>query len=240
MLTSVSVNNAYCNVISLIEAAPYLHRKMVSVAASVVFPRSGKTACRLINLSHRPKRFRAGTIVASIEQLDARDGFNAQSLQGDSIKAHSTCASITSVALLPHHQRLVILKKEGLSLNNDHLTTDQQEQLSALLFRHRELFVSDITKLPCSKLEPYKIELKSNTPIRRPQSKLPYWSENELQRQMDQMKQANIVQPSTSPWNFSTFLVLYIISDAANEQCSEQRAAPMSVSDVIQCVHCVP
>jgi len=207
VLTSVFVNNAYCNVVSLIEAAPYLHRKMVSVAASVVFPRAGKTVCRLINLCHRPRRFRAGTIVASIEQLDARDKFNAQSLQGDSIKAHSVCASVTSVTLPPHSQRLAILKEVGLSLNNDHLTADQQEQLSALLFRYRELFVSDITKLPCSKLEPYRIELKSNTPIRRSQFKLPYWSEKELERQMDQMKQANIVQPSTSPWNFSTFLV---------------------------------
>ena len=208
MLAQVRVHERFKAVTSIVEMLPSLKNRLVAVAAAAVLPPGVLTACRLINIGHKAQRLRAGKAIATIERLNMEDPCNQPlSCVNDTIEQPMACASIEAVVLPPHVDRIKELGVIGLHFEQTKLDESQFEQLSALLYRYKDLFVSDVSKLPCSNLPPHKIEMISETPIRQRQFRQTPLMEKEMQRQCDSMQASGIIEDSTSPFNSPAFLI---------------------------------
>jgi len=155
----------------------------------------------------KAKRHKAFTPIATIQKLDMNDAFNAHAFDTKASTTLPVCATLVSEALPSHVDRPSALKDVGLDTRNIKLPLEQFEQLSTLLYQYKDLFATDISELPCSTLEPHKIELTSETPVRQRQFRQMPVLERELQRQVDQLVEAGVVQESTSPFNSPAFLI---------------------------------
>jgi len=166
ILTHVRVPQRFNNVASILEGRPNNKTPLIGVATAAVLPRNGLSACRMINLSHRPRFISAGSIIGTIEKCDFTNSINSITEFNIPSNLPLDTEHIKAQSLPIHGERMKHLREIGLKLDNDNLTSDQWEQLSELLYSYRELFVSDITNLPASKLLPVKLELTDYTPIR--------------------------------------------------------------------------
>jgi len=126
------------------------------------------------------------------------DALNAHAFDTKASTTLPVCATLVGEALPSHVDRLSALKDAGLYTSNIKLPVEQFEQLSTLLYHNKDLFATDISELPCSTLEPHKIELTSETPVRHRQFRQMPVLERELQRQVDQLAEARVVKESTS------------------------------------------
>jgi len=94
------------------------------------------------------------------------DAFNAHAFDTKAATTLPVCATLVSEGLPSHVDRLSALKNVGLDTSTIKLPLEQFEQLSTLLYQNKDLFATDTSELPCSTLEPHKIELTSESPIR--------------------------------------------------------------------------
>jgi hypothetical protein len=135
------------------------------------------------------------------------DPFNAAMLSIDD--EQETCDKETrrTVQMPEHADRLKLLNIKGLTFDNPDLTEEQFSQLTALLYEYQEIFCADYEQLPMSNLPPYEIKLTSNTPIRQKQYPLSPQQEVVMEKIVDKLLQAKIVQPSKSAFNSPALLI---------------------------------
>jgi hypothetical protein len=139
--------------------------------------------------------------------IDTSDPFNAAMLSIDD--EQETCDKETrrTVQMPKHADRLKLLNIKGLTFDNPDLTEEQFSQLTALLYEYQELFCADYEQLSMSNLPPYEIKLTSNVPIRQKQYPLSPQQEVVMEKTIDKLLQAKIVQPSKSPYNSPALLI---------------------------------
>jgi len=207
IITQLRVPQQFNKVALILEGRPNHRAPLIGVATAAVLPRNGLSACRMINLSHRPRYLRAGSIIGTIEKCDFTDSINPVTEFNISPDSPTNDDHSEAHSLPAHEERMKHLREIGLKLDNDNLTSDQWEQLSELLYSYYsiELFDSDI-KLLASKLIPVKLELTDYTPVHLRQFKQTLAMEQQLQKEIDDLERAGIVSPSTTPWNFPIFI----------------------------------
>jgi hypothetical protein len=193
--------------IGLVETFPQLKNKFLVVANAVVHPKGSYTIGRILNTGLTPRRLRAKTPIARISLIDTSDPFNAAMLSIDD--EQETCDKETrrTVQMPEHADRLKLLNIKGLTFDNPDLTEEQFSQLTALLYEYQEIFCADYEQLPMSNLPPYEIKLTSNTPIRQKQYPLSPQQEVVMEKIVDKLLQAKIVQPSKSAYNSPALLI---------------------------------
>jgi hypothetical protein len=99
-----------------------------------------------------------------------------------------------TVQMPEHADRLKLLNIKGLTFDNPDLTEEQFSQLTALLYEYQEIFCADYEQLPMSNLPPYEIQLTSDMPIRQKQYPLTPQKEVVMEKIVDKLLQAKIVQ----------------------------------------------
>jgi hypothetical protein len=193
--------------IGLVETFPQLKNKFLVVANAVVHPKGSYTIGRILNTGLTPRRLRAKTPIARISLIDTSDPFNAAMLSIDD--EQETCDKETrrTVQMPEHADRLKLLNIKGLTFDNPDLTEEQFSQLTALLYEYQEIFCADYEQLPMSNLPPYEVKLTSNTPIRQKQYPLSPQQEVVMEKIVDKLLQAKIVQPSKSAYNSPALLI---------------------------------
>jgi hypothetical protein len=191
----------------LVETFPQLKNKFLVVANAVVHPKGSYTIGRILNTGLTPRRLRAKTPIARISLIDVSDPFNAAMLSIDG--EQETCDKETrrTVQMPEHADRLKLLNIKGLTFDNPDLTEEQLSQLTALLYEYQEIFCADYEQLPMSNLPPYEIKLTSNVPIRQKQYPLSPQQEVVMEKIVDKLLQAKIVQPSKSAFNSPALLI---------------------------------
>lgn len=90
---------------------------------------------------------------------------------------------------------------------NPNLTPNQLSAARRLLFSYRDVFAKDDTDLGIAKMPPYKISLKTEEPISLPPFKLGPKEREELDRQVDALEAAGVVEKCQSPYSAPSFLV---------------------------------
>lgn len=90
---------------------------------------------------------------------------------------------------------------------NPNLSPEQLVAAKSLLFSYRDVFAKDDTDLGVAKMPPYKLTLKSDEPISLPPFKLGPRERDELDRQIDALETAGVVEKCQSPFSAPTFLV---------------------------------
>jgi hypothetical protein len=192
---------------SLVETFPQLKNKFLVVANAIVLPKGSYTIGRILNTGLTPRRLRAKTPIVRISLIDMSDPFNAAMLSIDG--EQETCNKETrrTVQTPEHADRVKLLNIKGLTFDNPDLTEEQFSQLTALLYEFKKKFCAEYEQLPMSNLPPYEIKLTSNVPIRKKQYPLSPQQEVVMEKIVDKLLQAKIVQPSKSPLNRPALLI---------------------------------
>jgi hypothetical protein len=124
-------------------------------------------------------------------------------------EGRKTCETDTHriVDMPEHSDGVKLFNLKGLTFDNPDLTEEQFSQLTALIYEYQELFCADYEQLPESNLPPYEIKLTTDKPVRQKQYPLSPQQEAVMEKIVDKMLEAEIVQPSRSGFNSPAVLV---------------------------------
>jgi len=123
---------------SLMETYESIKNQFLMVAGAVIHPTLCKTLCRIVNVGLVPPKLRVNTPIARISYIDMNDPNNKAMM---SVDVNDNMATVSKeVNLISHEDRVKFLQSKGLTLENPNLSSDQQSQLSALLYEFQEIF----------------------------------------------------------------------------------------------------
>lgn len=87
------------------------------------------------------------------------------------------------------------------------LTVNQKEQLHEFLYQNRFVFSSNLSQIGQSKTYQHQIDTGNALPVRGPNYRTSPNMKKEIERQVDEMLQNNIIEPSNSDWYSPVVLV---------------------------------
>ena len=190
-----------------------MYDRLIGVARAVVQPKGRHAICRLLNLSSTTTTLPANKAIAYLQEINMQDDFNVQALQRAS-QQHLNCMSMSPQSRftstnqpLTTAEKRKALEDRGLSFKEYTLSNIEFAKLCDLVYDYKYLFITDERELPESKLPQVEVPLKSDKIVRLPQFRLAPSMAIELQKRLDQLEKAGIIEQSTSPYNSPTFLV---------------------------------
>ncbi len=161
---------------AITEIWPGLQQRGIGVAKILVQPKSAHTICRIINTQPNEQILPKGMTVAFLATIDDKDPFNKAALQHQQGRApslisamteqiHSTVTSSSQISL---EETLKAINATGLKLDQAKakLSSEDFEQLIALLYEYRHLFISDDSQLTRSRLPEASIPLLNEKPVK--------------------------------------------------------------------------
>ena len=86
-------------------------------------------------------------------------------------------------------------------LSKSVLSHPEKQALSELLVEYADVLSHFTTSLGRTNLVQHKIDVGSSPPIRQPPYRAPHTQRQEIENHVSNMLQANLVQPSNSPWS---------------------------------------
>lgn len=96
--------------------------------------------------------------------------------------------------------------REGVNVGTE-LSTDQEAEVWALLRRHEKAFSTDYSGLGRTSLAQHTIETGEARPVRQPPRRMAQHYKQQVEKIIGEMRQQNLIRPSTSPWSSSIVLV---------------------------------
>ena len=88
-----------------------------------------------------------------------------------------------------------------------HIEKTLREPIEKILLFYPDVFNLEIDLLPCTNLAKHAITLKKNKVINTKSYRPPECHKEEIKRQIDEMLQKNIIEPSDSPYNSPVWVV---------------------------------
>ena len=193
-------------ILAIVEPSIKLHKLQLALAKSIVSPTNNCTVCKIMNPTGVARFLRRKTPLGIIRDLRI-DNVTVISDSNSESSPDTRQRNSGQNAEVTREEKLRQLSDKGISLQLNSLTTDEFHQLTDLLFRNIDLFATNMHDLVGTKVKLMHIDTEDAKPIRlRPYSQSP-----EMQRQMerliDGMLSANIIQPSDSPWSSPCLLI---------------------------------
>jgi hypothetical protein len=100
------------------------------------------------------------------------------------------------------------LEQKGITFQGTIMTGSDLDQLITLLYRNIDLYATCMKDLVGSDLIEYNMEIDPNQqPIRQRQFRFAKSERDEIEKQVQELRDAQIIKPSTSPWRMPIFLV---------------------------------
>jgi hypothetical protein len=178
----------------IIEKHAHLPTDALMVANTVVKTQGQLMSCCALNTTDKPIRFRKHTPIATV--APALDVESAQQTTPPS-----------NNKLPPHAVMLAELQRMGVSFQQTSVAADDFERLVALIYRNKDLFALSLKDVPEARLPPLKIDTGTHLPVRAKGFRQPLKHQKEIERQVAELLEAKIIQPSTSPWESRIVLV---------------------------------
>ena len=180
----------------LLEPMPNLSKQRVSLARAVVCIDNHQTLCRLINPTNASVSLKKRIPLATATPIPKADVFD-----------YTKSTSEPTKPTVGYETQLKELQSLGLEIDAQQYTQHQREQLISMLHNNRDLFTCDLRNIPGTDLVKHTIDTGDAAPIRqRPYRHTPE-SKKEIDRQLDLMLEADIIEESDSPWGSPVVLV---------------------------------
>ena len=180
----------------LVEPLPSLPHLGFSLARAVVTVSQNKSTCRVLNPTNTTVFLSPRTPLATITPLPV----NAIS------QYKKSPTPLTSPSVDLEHQ-MKTLQDLGIEIDASEYNDEQRSRLVTLLYTNRDLFTSDIRHLPGTDLVSHHIDTGDAMPIRQRPFRHSPEARKEIDRQIDLMLEANIIEESDSPWGSPVVLV---------------------------------
>ena len=189
--------------LAIIEPSVKLHKLHLALAKSIVSPVNNRTVCKVMNPTNVARFLRRKTPLGVIHNLL----IDSVTVVDDTTSTSDIQADVESNDNITHAQKLESLVEKGITLQQNSLTTEEFHKLVDLIFRNKDLFATSMHDLVGTKVEVMHIDKGDAKPVR----KRPYRQSPEIQRAMnkliDEMLSAKIIQPSDSPWSSPCLLI---------------------------------
>ncbi|XP_062586743.1 uncharacterized protein LOC134248355 [Saccostrea cucullata] len=88
-----------------------------------------------------------------------------------------------------------------------HLTKKQAKEVKSFLWKYKSLFAKSNSDLGKTNIVKHRIDTGDARPIKQPVRRSPAHLSKEIERNIDEMLECNIIEPSTSPWASPIVLV---------------------------------
>ena len=196
---SVKVSKRKKNEIVLLEPVSYLGSHGVGGAKCLVKVHKGKALLRVINPTNKDIHLPANRVVASDSEIDIE---HIHALDGSQPVSNS---AIVNSASTNKTSKCVEIK---FNFTNKNLSEKENEQLQNFLIQNKNVFSTSLANIGKTNLYQHRIETFPNAPpVRRPFYRQPPHLKAETDRQVNDMLQQRILQPSTSEYNSPVVLV---------------------------------
>lgn len=176
----------------LLEPNPSLITNMQLIAARcLVQVDKGKAYLRVMNPTHSDVQVYARSILASVIRIDEQDVFAFESSQISSTPSTNT-------------------KEPELNfdLSTSDLTPKQKSVLVDFLYQHKDSFATNLSDLGRTDHYKHRIDtLPGTRPVRLPHYRTTPQNLTEIDRQVQELLQNDIIEPSNSEWHSPVLLV---------------------------------
>lgn len=171
-------------------------------ATSVTITKEGHTNFRIFNPHFESISIRAGQKVASLDRLNDND-IHAWS---DEVSVNS-CKHDSCTFDKTDDELIAIANELGFVNPNPNLTPEQSRDLMILIGKHRDIFATNLKELGSSNVHEHFIDTGTASPIRLPPYRASPVKRAEIEKQIELMKDADLIEDSVSPWQAPVVLI---------------------------------
>ncbi|XP_072016508.1 uncharacterized protein [Amphiura filiformis] len=169
--------------------------KGVGVARALV-PAGDTIPIRLLNAQDVPRTIKKGTAVASLTPVCTENV-----LEAPSEITEAELPADTAQRELPEHLT-ELYQRSATELNKE-----EQIEVQELLWQYPDIFSKGDDDLGRTSLVKHSIDTKGAHPIRQPLRRLPLGQREEVEKQVADLLQRGLIEPSDSPWSSPVVLV---------------------------------
>jgi hypothetical protein len=165
------------------------------IGRTLVNPAKAKMHCCALNVTEKPLKFRAGTPMGVLSSVRVCKPFKPEPPPDQG-------------KLPPIAEMKTALEQKGITFEGTIMTGSDLDKLIILLYRNIDLYATCMKDLVGSDLIEYNMEIDPNQrPIRQRQFRFAKSERDEIEKQVAELRDAGIIQPSNSPWRMPIFLV---------------------------------
>ena len=192
---------------ALIEHCTSLDEYGLQLAKCLVNDGKETIPCKVFNYTENAVELRPGTKIGVIEQGIVTPEVNMVRNEASSAVKQWTTHVRKFIAGVGQKTAQEIVDDMGIKLDRSRMTDEEYRLLVECLADNIDVFAKDIYQLKdCSVLE-HEIKLKDETPIACKQYPLTPQERQEATRQVSEMMDAGILEPSDSPFSFPVIMV---------------------------------
>jgi len=196
-IVPVTVNQRYVNKDVLVEAPMTKHFDKFATARIIIHPTSCHTVCRILNCQPETVVLRKGECVGIITDVLETDQLHAVNRISSEVPAGgpTTTTPADNAAPQPVTRAMLDAFIAESQINiSDKASPDDRYKMAELLYEFRDLFKTDITEMKRFNGQTFGLTLVSDKGAYRRQYKLAPQEAAEVQRQVDNMLKANIIE----------------------------------------------
>ncbi|PIK41495.1 Retrovirus-related Pol polyprotein from transposon [Apostichopus japonicus] len=178
----------------------FVEKHCLLVAKGLVDPRKSKIPLRVFNPTSDVKRVYGGTCIASLEETANLDvSFPETERQQQKVSAVST--KRCEQGEVPQHVTGLLEAEDG------YMNDEQRALLKELVTDYADVFARSSADLGYTTVAQHKIDTDNARPVKQPARRVPV-QQREVERELlQQMLDAGVVEPSSSPWASPIVLV---------------------------------
>ena len=175
------------------------------VAKTVVKLDKSRTGCRILNYSDETLHLSPGTVVAIATAVDETLISSLDESQIPTVNSTNQSKKIDTP--LSPTEAIDIAKTLNIDTSSPLLTPSMKDKLLELIGKNRDVFATNLNELGKTNIHMHAIETGDAQPVRlRPYRNSPN-IERELNRQLIEMEENGIIEPSTALWQSPVVMV---------------------------------
>lgn len=176
----------------LIEPIDTLSHRGLALARSLARPVKGQIICRLMNPTNGVIRLGPHVSIATASVIES---------------VHNLDTSPPPVDMtVPYEQKVAVVTQKKVAIP-DNVNSEQRTAFIDLIYKNQDIFAVNLKEMHGTDLVTFDIDVGDAAPVAQRAYRYSAAARDEIDRQVNEMLDAGIIRPSTSPWSSPIVLV---------------------------------